>query len=168
VQGDISLSHEECPDEGVVGMLRSERAFNLAVSVVTAMVLTGASAWAITGGASGSHGPAAASTSTTAPCRAGYGYGDDNHCHVGPPGQATSTTSSSTSTSTTSSTSTTTTSSSSTTSTSVPCKPGYGYGDDNHCHSGPPGQATHAPSPPAHNAHTTPAASKGHKGGSSD
>jgi hypothetical protein len=167
VQGDISLTHKGRPDEGVVGMLRSERAFNLAVSVVTAMVLMGASAWAITGGASGPHGHAAAETSTTAPCQAGYGHGDKNHCHSGPPGLASSTTTSSPSTSTTSSTSTSTTTPPATTTTSVPCKPGWGYGDDNHCHSGPPGAVNHPPSAPDKNVHNAPPQND-HKGGKSD
>ena len=151
-------------------MLRSERAFNLAVSVVTALVLSGASAWAITGGARGSNGHADASSSTTAPCQPGFGHGDKNHCHSGPPGQATSTTTSSTSTSTTSSTSTstTTTTPSSTTTTSVPCKPGWGYGDKNHCHSGPPGLDTSGRSDSGENAHSTPGNSSSHKGGKGD
>jgi hypothetical protein len=129
-------------------MLRSERAFNLAVSVVTAIVLSGASAWAISGGMSGPSRGAHASSSTSVPCRPGFGHGDANHCHSGPPGLASSTTStsSSTTTSVTSSTTTSTTTTTSpsvdsTTTTSVPCKPGWGYGDKNHCHSGPPGQS---------------------------
>lgn len=141
-------------------MLRSERAFNLAVSVVTAIVLSGASAWAITGGAShpGAH---TTDSSTSVPCQPGFGHGDTNHCHSGPPKLASTTTSSSTtsssSTTTTSSTSTTTTTlpSDTSTTTSVPCKPGWGYGDTNHCHSGPPGLKTS----------TAPSTGTNHKGG---
>ncbi|HTL86310.1 MAG TPA: hypothetical protein VL856_14075 [Acidimicrobiia bacterium] len=52
-----------------------------------------------------------------------------------------------TTTTTTTSTSTTTTTQPPTTSTTVAalCKPGYGYGDQNHCHSGPPGASHGSP-----------------------
>jgi hypothetical protein len=121
-------------------MVGKERVIRLAVSVVTAAVLSGGSAWALSGGP-GHPSRGDTSSSSTVPCKPGWGYGDDNHCHSGPPGLASSTTTSSTSTSSTStsSTSTSSTSTSSTTSTTVPCKPGWGYGDKNHCHSGPPG-----------------------------
>jgi hypothetical protein len=139
-------------------MVGKERAIRLAVSVAVAAVLSGGSAWALSGGLEGHPSGTASSSPTTAvgQCKPGWGYGDENHCHLGPPGLATSTSTSSTSTSSTStsststsststsSTSTSSTSTTSTTSTTVPCKPGWGYGDKNHCHSGPPGlNSTH-------------------------
>ncbi len=141
VFGGDGFGVRECSRAKEPAVVKTERLIRLAVSAVTAAVLSGGSAWALTGGF-GSH---PAGTATTVPCKPGFGYGDHNHCHSGPPGQATTTSSSTTSTSSTSSTSTSSTSTSSTmsttstTSTTVPCKPGCGYGDTNHCHFGPPG-----------------------------
>ena len=68
-------------------MLGKERAARLAVSVVTAAILSGGSAWAVSGGLNGHpSGNPHHTTPTSTPCKAGWGYGDKNHCHAGPPG----------------------------------------------------------------------------------
>ena len=127
-------------------MIGKERALRLLAGIAAAAVLSGGSAWAISGGPV-PHGNPHDTTSSSMLCQPGWGHGDTNHCHDGPPGVESTTTSTSTtaststSTSTTSSTSTssTTTTTEPTSSTTMPCKPGWGYGDTNHCHSGPPG-----------------------------
>ena len=129
-------------------MIRTERAVRLAGSVAAAVVLTGGSAWALSGGLtnpSDANSPAP-STSTTASSTAST---DTTIVDT----TTTSTSYDDTTTSTEPSTTTTlaldpTTTTTPTAATQT-CKPGWGYGDTNHCHSGPPGQSK-SPHQPNH------------------
>ena len=59
-------------------MVGRERAIRFAVSVAVAAVLSGGSAWALSGGMEGHPAGSAgdSTTSTTAPCKPGWGYGE--------------------------------------------------------------------------------------------
>ena len=119
-----------------------ERALRLAVGIAAAALLSGGSAWALSGGMPGlGHSdarvqPADVDDSTTT-------TSFDDSTTTTNVDDSTTTTSFDDSTTTTSfddSTTTTTRFDGQTTTTVASCKPGWGYGDENHCHSGPPGK----------------------------
>lgn len=132
-------------DEGDVVLGRRQAVLTAAT---VAIVLSGGTAWAASGGlTTGTHVHATdvtdLSTSST----------DSTDTTVDPASTSTSTDTTDTTIADTSTTTTlestttvpvtTTTVLVTTTSTPQPCKPGWGYGDKNHCHSGPPGQQNH-------------------------
>ena len=104
-----------------------ERALRLVVGVAAAALLSGGSAWALSGG------------------MPGLGHSDARvqQADVDDSTTTTSVDNSTTTTSVDDSTTTTTSFDGQTTTTVASCKPGWGYGDKNHCHSGPPGQRKH-------------------------
>jgi hypothetical protein len=135
-------------------MVRTQRAIRLGVSVVVAAVVSGGSAWAISGGVGapdsdgrGHANNVTASTTLSADTSSTTATTDtmvvDSPTTTSVASTTTTTVVASSPTSAaTSPTSVTTSPTSVTTSpTTQLCKPGWGYGDTNHCHSGPPGLA---------------------------
>jgi hypothetical protein len=133
-------------------VIGTERAVRLAVSIAAAAVLSGGSAWALSGGLtnpsdsrSHSHAPATSTTESTSASTESTVIVDTT----------TSTANEDTTPSTTTAPPTTTPQAVDPTTTTTPalgtqaCKPGWGYGDTNHCHSGPPGQ-NKTPDDPKH------------------
>ena len=122
----------------------SERALRLLAGVAAAALLTGGSAWALSGGVPGpghSNAVVQAADDTSTTTSTSF---DDSTTTSTSFDDSTTTTSFDDSTTTSTSfddSSTTSTSFDAQTPTSVAsCKPGWGYGDKNHCHSGPPGR----------------------------
>jgi hypothetical protein len=133
-------------------MLGRQRTLRLAVATAVMLVSGGtAAAFAATGGlpghTAGVHATEVTDSSTVDPTTDSTAVDDSTSTTV--EDDSTSTTVADDTTSTTVEDDTTsTTMADDTTSTTVAetpttvCKPGWGYGDTNHCHSGPPGQAT--------------------------
>ena len=110
----------------------------LAAGIAAAALLSGGSAWALSGGVA--QLADIDETTTTS-------FDDSATTTTTSFDDSTTTTSFEVSTTTTTSfdgqTTTTTSFENSTTTTVAACKPGWGYGDKNHCHSGPPGKQKH-------------------------
>jgi hypothetical protein len=118
-------------------VVRTERAVRLGASIAVAVVLSGGSAWAVSGGL-GSHPHTSAGTEATTTTVADSSTSSTATTDTT---VADSTTTSVTEATTTTVETSPTTVSTPTTTTAGTCKPGWGYGDTNHCHSGPPGLA---------------------------
>ena len=110
-----------------------ERALRLVVGVAAAALLSGGSAWALSGGVPGlGHSDARVQQADV--------DGSTTTTNVDGSTSTTNIDGSTTTTTFDDSTTTTTRFDGQTTTTVASCKPGWGYGDENHCHSGPPGK----------------------------
>ncbi|HEX8918639.1 MAG TPA: hypothetical protein VF898_09055 [Chloroflexota bacterium] len=121
---------------------RTKSVVQLAIAAVVAIAMMGA--FVAVGGVSGSHSQIvlAKGGKGTGPggTKPGWGCGDTNHTHTGPPGNPSMTSPCGSATGTGTGTGTTTaTTTTGTTTGGVGTRPGWGCGDQNHTHTGPPG-----------------------------